>query len=229
MAYSNVAVVPATPDHSAFLAQVVLAASRSQLARGPFDVALRLDDRDVLDILEWMTLSELVSNCHFTKFLVAEIDGEPAGALAAFDAAETDLLPLGAALSDAYSGLGHDETGLAEVMNRIEALRRCLPTAVPGTWTVEWVAVDAVHRRRGICAALMRAILAKGAARGLREAQISTYTGNDAAIKTYERAGFRIESERRDPQFSAVLGVPGMITMLRNVFSCTLLIFAAVE
>lgn len=229
MAYSNIAVVPATPDHSAFLAQVVLAASRSQLARGPFDIALELNDEDVLDILEWMTLSELVSNCHFTRFLVAEVDGEPAGALAAFDPAETDLLPLGAALSDAYSGLGHDDAGLSDVVNRIEVLRHCFPTAPPGTWTLEWVAVDAAHRRRGVCAKLMQEILAKGARQGLRKAQISTYAGNDAAIKTYERAGFRIESERSDPQFSAVLGVRGMITMLRNVFGFTLLIVAAAE
>lgn len=229
MAYSNVSVVQATPDHSPFLAQVILAASRSQLDRGPFDVALELSDRDMLDILEWMTLSELVSNCHFTKFLVAEVDGEPAGALAAFDPAEDDLLPLGAALSDAYSGLGYDEATLPAVMNRIDALRRCFPTASPGTWTVEWVAVNRAHRRRGIGAGLMESILAKGASRGLRKAQISTYTGNDAAIKTYERAGFRVEGERRDPEFLAILGIPGMITMLRDVFCVTLLMFAAVE
>ncbi len=229
MAYSNVAVVPATPDHSAFLAQVVLSASRSQLTRGPFDVALELSDGEVLDILEWMTLSELDSNCHFTKFLVAEVDGEPVGALAAFDPAEPDMLPLGAALSDAYTALGHDEAELGEVIGRIEALRRCFPTAPPGTWTVEWVSVDAAHRRRGVCAKLMKEILAKGAERGLRKAQISTYVGNVSAIKTYERAGFRVESERRDPKFSSVLGVPGMITMLRNVFGFTLLIVAAAE
>jgi ribosomal protein S18 acetylase RimI-like enzyme len=188
LAYSNIAVVPATPDHSAFLAQVVLSASRSQLTRGPFDVALELSDGEVLD-----------------------------------------MLPLGAALSDAYTALGHDEAELGEVIGRIEALRRCFPTAPPGTWTVEWVAVDAAHRRRGVCAKLMKEILAKGAERGLRKAQISTYVGNDSAIKTYERAGFRVESERRDPKFSSVLGVPGMITMLRNVFGFTLLIVAAAE
>lgn len=217
MAYSKVSIVRASPDHSQFLARAILAASRSQLPRGPFDLALELNDADLLDILEWMALSDLVSNCHFSKFLVAELDGAPAGALAAFDPAEHDLLPVGAAMSDAYGGLGHDEGGLPQIMGRIEALHRCFPAASPGTWTVEWVAVEGQHRRHGICSRLMDAILAEGAARTLRKAQISTYIGNDAAIAAYERAGFRTAQERRDPAFSDLLGVPGMVTLMRDL------------
>lgn len=214
---AKVSVVRATPDHSPFLARAILAASRSHLEFGPFDVALGLDDAEILDILEWMTLSDLVCNCHFTKFLVAEVDGTPAGALAGFDPAEPDLFPLGAALSDAHSGLGHDEDELVNVMSRIEALHRCFPETRPGVWVIEWVAVDGAYRRRGIGGHLMQAILAAGARRTLEKAQISTYIGNCAAVATYERAGFRIERERRDPAFAAILQAPGMITMTRGL------------
>jgi len=217
LAYSKVAVVQATPDDSLFLAKVILAASRSHLARGPFDIALRLDESELLDILEWMTLSELECNCHFSKFLVARLDDEPVGALAAFDPAESDLLPVGAALADAYTGLGFDEADLPAVIDRIDALRRCFPTALPGTWTVEWVAVEPVHRRHGVCARLMDAILADGAALGLRAAQISTYSCNGEAIRAYGRAGFRVDRERHDPEFASILGTPGMITMMREL------------
>lgn len=217
MAYSKVSIVRATPGHAPFLARAILAASRSHLPRGPFDIALGLGDADVLDILEWMTLSDLVCNCHFTRFLVAERDGKPAGTLAAFDPGEAGLLPMSTALSDAYCGLGHDKGALVRVMSRVEALHRCFPPAQPGTWTIEWVAVDEAHRRHGICSQLMQAILVEGAARALRAAQISTYLGNDAAITVYERAGFRTDREHRDPAFAAVLGVPGMLTMRRDL------------
>lgn len=210
---AEISIVRAKPDHSPFLARTILAASRSHLPRGPFDVALELGDMELLAIIERMTVSDHVCNCHFTKFLAAECDGEPVGALAAFDPAEAQLLPLDAALCDAYSSLGHDEDNLTHVMARIDALGRCFPRAEPGTWIIEWVAVDEAHRRHGICNQLMQAMLADGVRSGRRTAQVSTYLDNDAAITAYERAGFRALREHRDPACAAVLGVPGLLIM----------------
>jgi ribosomal protein S18 acetylase RimI-like enzyme len=213
MSAPNVSIVEATVDHSQFLARVVLAASRSQLDRGPFDIAFRLDETEVLDILEWVVLSDLMSNAHFSKFLVAEVDGVPIGALAGSDPGEAGLLPLGAALADAYTGLGYDEADLAAMMARIEAVNSCFPPATPGTWIIEWVYVEPHHRGRGVCGQLMDKVLAVGADRGLRRAQISTFIGNDNATAAYEKAGFRVEARRRAQEFEDLLGVPGMVTM----------------
>ncbi len=217
MQAKRVSIVPANVDHSSFLARVVLDASRSQLDRGPFDIALRLDELEVLDILEWMVLSDLITNCHFSKFFVAEADGKPIGALAGFDPGDPDLFPLGAALSDAYCSLGYRESELPAVVERVHVLGRCFPPASPGTWIVEWVAVDAVYRNRGVCGQLLREVLAAGADQGLRKAQISTYIGNVGATTAYERAGFEIDAVRRDPGFEALLGIPGMLTMQRDL------------
>ena len=210
---SRLSIVDATVDHSQFLARAILAASRSQLDRGPFDIAFQTNETELLDILEWAVLSDLVSNCHFSKFLVAEADGEPIGALAAFDPGEADLLPLGAALADAYSGLGYDEAELPAMMARIEAMNSCRPPAKQGTWIIEWVAVEPPHRGIGICGQLMEKTLVVGAGRGLKRAQISTYIGNDNATTAYEKAGFRVETRRQSQEFQALLGVSGMVTM----------------
>ena len=192
---------------------MVLAASRSQLERGPFDIAFQTGETELLDMLEWVVLSDLVSSCHFSKFLVAEVDGEPIGALAAFDPGEPEFMPLGAALSDAYCGLGYDEANLPAVMARIEAMSSCLPPAKPGTWIIEWVAVEPSHRRQGVCGQLMAKILALGVGHGLSRTQVSTYIGNDSAVAAYEKARFRVETRRRDQGFESLLGVPGMVTM----------------
>jgi ribosomal protein S18 acetylase RimI-like enzyme len=210
---SNLSIGPATVDHSTFLARVVLSASRSQLKRGPFDLALRLGEDEVIDILEWMVLSDFVSTCHFSKFLVAQVDGEPIGALAAFDPAEKDLLPIGAAISDAYIGLGYNEADLPDVMARVEAMNSCIVPASPGNWTVEWVAVEESYRGLGVCGQLLAGILAKGRERGMNTAQVSTYIGNDRALSAYKSAGFEIDCKRRDQKFEKLLGVPGMVTM----------------
>lgn len=215
MPRSSVRILEATPDHSPFLARVILWASRSHLERGPFDVALGLDTPDVLDLLEYMCLSDLVGNCHFSNFLVAETSGEPVAALAAYDPGDSGLSPLGAPLSDAYSALGYDEDKLPVVLGRLEAVQRCLPRPQPGTWTVEWVAVEKSFRRQGIVGHLLQKALDTGGHRSLQRSQVSTYVGNQAAIDAYAKAGFSIDRERRDPALEDLLGVPGMVTMMR--------------
>lgn len=217
MPISNLSIVPATVDHSTFLATVVLSASRSQLRQGPFDLALRVGEEEVLNILEWMVLSDCISTCHYSKFLVAEVDGEPIGALAAFDPADEGLLPMGAALADAYTGLGYDEAELPAVMARVEAMNSCISPSSPGSWTIEWVAVENAYRGLGVCGRLLGEILDIGAERNLRTSQVSTYLGNDRALSAYKGAGFQIETKRRDREFENLLGVPGMVTMRREL------------
>ena len=119
--------------------------------------------------------------------------------------------------SDAYSALGHDEEKLPFVLGCLEAVQRCLPPQLPGTWTIEWVAVEESLRRRGIVGLLLQKALEAGAHRSLRRSQISTYVGNQAAINAYAKAGFRIDRERHDPALKSLLGIPGVVTMVREL------------
>jgi ribosomal protein S18 acetylase RimI-like enzyme len=80
---------------------------------------------------------------------------------------------------------------------------------------VEWVAVLRNHRGQGIVGHLLRDVLALGANRSKARSQISTYLGNQAAVNAYRKAGFGFHFETRDPAFAALLGVPGMVTMVR--------------
>lgn len=212
-----VRILRATPDHSPFLARAILAASRSQLERGPFDIALGLDTEELLDLLEYMCLSDLVGNCHFSNFLVAEMSGEPVAALAAYDPGDSGVLPLGAPFSDAYSALGHDEEKLPFVLGCLEAVQRCMPPRQPGTWTIEWVAVEESLRRQGIVGRLLQEAFEEGGHRSLQRSQVSTYVGNQAAIDAYAKAGYRIDRERHDPALKSLLGIPGMVTMVREL------------
>lgn len=216
-ARSTASIVRARPEHAPFLARIILAASRSQLPRGPFDLALALDDRKLLAIIECMTRGALVSNCHFSRFLVAEAGRQPIGALAAFDPAEPDLPPLSAALEAACGALGCDSPNIARVLARVHALDACFPAADPGTWTIEWVGVHEICRRHGICRQLLVAILAEGARRGCRRAQVSTYIGNGAATAAYLGAGFLASREHRTPEFEALLGVSGLLILRRSL------------
>jgi ribosomal protein S18 acetylase RimI-like enzyme len=203
-------------DDSAFLARVVAAASRSHLALGPLEMLLD-DPEEAAELLEWLTLSEVASTCHYSRFLVLGEPGAPKAALAAFDPGDPTLESLAAALFDAFDGLGFGDGEVEEALTRLASYRSCEPDLTPGVWTVEWVATAGEHRRGGLCRLLLERALAEGRRRGLTKAQISIMIGNEPARRAYRAMGFREVEELRKPDFEAAFGSPGMIRMLRDL------------
>jgi RimJ/RimL family protein N-acetyltransferase len=62
---------------------------------------------------------------------------------------------------------------------------------------------------------LLVRILDEGRARGATTADIGVFIGNDAAQRAYEKAGFEVTGEKRDPEFEAVYKCPGARTLSR--------------
>jgi hypothetical protein len=71
-----------------FLAWVILTAARSHREKGWFDIVLRRPERDCLEYLGRLTLTSTRSWWHSSRFRVAEVDGQAAGALCAFRAGD---------------------------------------------------------------------------------------------------------------------------------------------
>lgn len=76
------------PGDAEFLAWAIMTASRSHLARGWFDIALNQPADRCLEFLAKLSTATVPSWWHFSRFLLAEVDGDPAAALCAFSAAE---------------------------------------------------------------------------------------------------------------------------------------------
>jgi hypothetical protein len=66
---------PATIDDVDFLAWVILTASRSHLERGLWDIALGRDEEGCLSFLRELARAEPRSWAHYSRFIVAEVDG----------------------------------------------------------------------------------------------------------------------------------------------------------
>src|SRR5579872_140969 len=64
---------PAEPRDAAFLGWVCVAAARSQLTRGWFDIVLERDDAFVVEFARHLTLAGARSWWHWSLFHVAEI------------------------------------------------------------------------------------------------------------------------------------------------------------
>lgn len=207
----------ARPEDSLFLAWAVVSAARSHLSVGTWDLVLQTTARDRLEVLEWMVLDDTPSMFHFSRFLIAEVDGEPAAALAGYDPGVPGFMRAGGVLARAFDELGFPEEELKGTFERLAGFEQTAPPEPEGTWIVEWVHTRPRHRRKGLATRLLRKILDRGRRNGCQQAQISFIIGNDSALNAYRRLGFEVEDEYRFPEFAELFGAPGMVRMTRSL------------
>jgi ribosomal protein S18 acetylase RimI-like enzyme len=217
---AGVTVRDATEADVEFLAWVMLAASRSQLERGIWEYVNDHTEAQTLDFLARVAVTDKVHVFHHSLFVIAEVDGEPAAAMCAYDSTTQGF--------DVYvSELGGlaGELGLRlddpEFLRRSGVLMSGLvldPIGPPGArWVVENVATKAEFRRRGLVDALLRELLDRGRAKGYSAAQIGVFIGNDAARRAYLKAGFEVVAEKRSPEWDAEIGCPGTELLLQSL------------
>ncbi len=197
-----------------FLAWVILAASRGHLAKGWFDIALNRSEATCLDFLRRLSTTESLSWWHYSRFLVAESEGRPASALSAFPAGEGYGLSQ-AAMSEAADALGLPASEQSAIWQRGAYIFLCAMDGQDDCWTMENIATLPGYRGRGLTTALLERAAEDGRARGFKEAQITSFIGNQSAQRAYEKAGYRCIDEWRHPEFEAIAGAPGLRKFVR--------------
>jgi ribosomal protein S18 acetylase RimI-like enzyme len=202
----------ATADDVPFLVDVVLLASRSHVPRGAWDLAF--EEHDVRRrFLERLLAGPKLSWCHHRNFLVAEVDGRPAAALAGYVEGAPGMIPDDAAIVGACLEIGLPQEQIDGAFARVTPFVECLPPRIGSPWIIEWVATLPAFRRRGLVHALLVEMLDEGRRRGHAEAQIMILIGNVGAEHAYERVGFQHRDERRSEVFEQLLGTPGIARM----------------
>jgi ribosomal protein S18 acetylase RimI-like enzyme len=131
------------------------------------------------------------------------------------DPSEPGRATVAEATSEVARTLGWTEAEHLETRRRWVPILHCIPGAEQGTWVIENVATLPEFGRCGLATALLAEALDVGRQRGYRAAQISVLVGNTAAERAYERVGFAVVDERRQPDFEAVVVVPGIRLMVR--------------
>ena len=202
---------PADRGDTRFLAWVIQEAARSHLEFGITDFMLP-DARQRIDFLDAMSRTPTRSLFHFSRFLVAETGGRPVAALSGYDGAGPyDLMDT--SMEEAWSDLGRPAAELVEAQDRLHSILGALPDSPDDRWIIEFVATLPEFRGHGVVSRMIDEILDKGREQGFRKTQISCFIGNVKAQRVYERAGFEVVEERRDPEWEAVMGCPGISRM----------------
>ena len=200
-----------------FLAWVMLAASRAHLPRGVWDLLIGAEEAGCLHYLRHLAVAEPRSLCHYEAFWVADVDGEPAGALCGFEFRAGGWATVAQAMANVQRDLGWTDADRAAAQQRVTPVWACFLPDVGADWGIENVATRPEYRRRGLASALLDEVLREARERGCKLAQITTFIGNDGAQSVYERAGFRVSDEKRCHEMARVLNAPGFVRLLREL------------
>jgi ribosomal protein S18 acetylase RimI-like enzyme len=206
----------AQPEDAPFLAWAMLTAARSHLTKGWFDIVLDAPEEACMKFLERLAVTEARSWWHFSRFKIAETNGHPAAALCGFRADEGYPLSQ-AAMIEVGNALGMDESAQQAIWERSAYLFTCIMEPHDDFWTIENVATLPEYRGRGFAGRLIRHVLDEGREQGYRNAQITFLIGNEAAERTYAKAGFHFDVEKRHPDFEAATGSPGLRRFIRDI------------
>ena len=205
---------PAAPRDAEGLGWASVAAARSHLTRGWFEIVLQRDEAFLVEFAKYLALAKARSWWHWSTFRVAEVDGVAASAMCGFGDASF-YQASGAAMAEASDRMGIDKGEQAQFWPR-GAFIVSASTSEPGAWTIENVATLPQYRRRGLVQALLANELTVSRRAGFERAQISVFIGNTNAERAYEKAGFKFAEEKRTAEFESALGSPGTRRLARN-------------
>jgi translation initiation factor 4G len=204
----------ATAADAELIAWVQIEASRSGTPLGFWDLAFPGADPQRLQSVARVTAHDgKPSFAHFGGFLIAELDGEPVGALSGYDPTQKKLGHFVGALDRVLEGDGWSAAHRQLLWTRVSPMVACMGDTPDDRYIIEWVALKPEARGKGAATQLLQAMLERGRQAGFHGAQISYLIGNAPAARCYERAGFSKVDEKRAPEFEAVFGAPGIARM----------------
>lgn len=217
VAGTDVEIIEARGEHAPFIAWVMLTAARSHLPVGMWDLLCGGSERETLRFLEALATTGDAHWAHYSLFLVAEVGGQPASALAAYIEEENGAHTLLEPLRAANATVGRTDEDLAAGWVRAGSIGRVNPQHDPTTLVVEHVATLPEYRRQGLIDRLLAAALDRGRSRGAPLADVGVLIGNDRAQRAYEKAGFRVTDELLDAEFEAAYACRGIRSLRRAI------------
>lgn len=214
---SPVTIRHATPDDADLLAWAMVEAQRGGDDEGEWDVVLPGSEPERREILAQIARTGPPHPCHHSRFLVAERGREACGAVSGHVPGLHTWSHFREAWHAVFAARGRSRESADACYARFEPFV-VVRVAIPrDAWRVEWVATRPEHRGRGVIARLLDALLVWGREEGCETAFVATALENAAALRAYERAGFRRYAEWRHADYEALTDSAGDVYLRRSL------------
>lgn len=207
---------PARSSDADFLGWIMFTAGRSHVAKGGWELLMEGEVR-TMEFLTRLATTPSRSYCHYTAFTLAELDGVPAAGMCGYHAEHLAMEALVEAVREVFDAMDLSRAEREAGAARMAPFLTCAPPEPRDTWIIESVAARPEYRRRGLIRRLLEHELDEGRRAGCSRAQISILIGNRPAQSAYESVGFRVEDEKRHPDFQAALGAPGVARLTMDL------------
>ena len=201
----NIKIKQAKAEDSSFLAQMILQSSRAGKKDGLFDLLFETNDNvTILEKLESLTKTDAKSHCHFSNFLIAEMDGKSVGTLCSYE-------PRIATKETFVKAL--NEIECTEVDSALEVMYCCDFGLNNRTLMFDFMEEAEGFIDVGVLKALMQKSLLTARLKGYRIAQTLIEIGSLESQLFYKKMGFREVTQKECELYKEKFGRIGLSLM----------------
>lgn len=191
----------ANASDASFIAWAILESSRAGKKQGVFDLIFSPAD-DIMKMLETLIVHDIKTICHYSNFLIAEIDGQPVGALCGYDGYRLSWEKM----SEALESMGCQ----GDYKERIASYLLCEPEAEKNTLVLDFMVAKDEFRGLGVVKELVKKVLLNARLKGFRKAQTGIEIGSIETRLAYEKMGFTAKEEKRSDYYLEDFGRAGI-------------------
>jgi len=191
----------AKKEDASFIAWAILESSRAGKDKGVFDMIFS-PSSDIVKSLETLIINDIKTICHYSNFLLAEIDGKEVGALCGYDGFRVSWDKMSAALET----MGCQ----GDYKDRISAYFLCEPSVEKNTLVLDFMITQDDYRGLGVVKALVKKVLLNARLKGFRKAQTNIEIGSIEAQLAYEKMGFSFKEEKKSDYYLKEFGRLGI-------------------
>ncbi len=196
----------ATVEDAPFLAEMILQSSRAGKKDGMFDLVFQTnDDAIILTRLEKLTQTTAKNHCHYTNFLIAELDAKSVGTLCSYE----PRIATKEVLITAFKELGCRE----DVSTSLEAFYGCEFNLNNRTLMFDYMEELEGFVDVGILKELMQKSLLTARLKGYRIAQTIIEIGSLESELFYKKLGFKKVDQKECELYREKFGRAGLMLL----------------
>lgn len=192
---------PATVEDAAFITWAILESSRAGKEKGVFDLIFS-PSGDVEKMLAALVVHDIKTICHYSNFLIAEVDDKQAGTLCSYDGYRVSWDNM----SEALESMGCQ----GDFKERIAAYLMCEPEVEKNTLVLDFMITKDEFRGLGVVKELVKKVLLNARLKGFRKAQTNIEIGSIETQMAYEKMGFVAKEEKKSDYYLEEFGRLGI-------------------